>query len=71
VSQGGEVVNLKRAGATETAWACAVLAWAADDAVADLSRRLVTAKLCEDGNLMVADGMGKFILQWAVGASGV
>jgi hypothetical protein len=47
------------------------LAWAADDAVADLSRRLVTAKLCENGNLMVADGMGKFILQWAVGASGV
>ena len=41
----------------------------ADDAGADWSRRLVTAMLGEDGNLMKADGNSfpEFILGWTIG----
>jgi hypothetical protein len=39
----------------------------------NLSRRLVTAELCEDGNQMKADGNSfpEFILGWTLGAIGV
>jgi hypothetical protein len=39
--------------------------------VVDLSHRLVTAKLGEDGNQMKVDGMCKIILGWTIRANGV